>query len=218
MPPFLDSTSAGYATLTDLIPRLALIVTLAGLAGCSTTTGSVSSTASYGLKPQSLTVCSGYGCKIKEKFSISTREQKRLARIMRPAKASAKAERRAVKRAIAFLEKVAQRNLRFARDVKKSYIKHSGKRGQMDCIDESLNTTGYLYFMRSAGLLTHHKPTRNYAERGWIVTGHPHKAAVMTDKSGQHWVVDSWFRDNGGVPDIMPYRAWKKRSGTSQSS
>ena len=130
---------------------------------------------------------------------------------MRAGKKSAEAERRAVRKAIAAMENMSRANLRYRRDSKKSNPRHAGRRGEMDCVDESLNTTEYLYFLKGQGLLTHHTPTRNYAERGFLINGYPHKSAVMKQKNGDWWAVDSWAGQGGAEPEVIPLSKWRRQ-------
>lgn len=155
-------------------------------------------------------ICSGYGCILSDKMTFSGTQKRRLKAIMSKGFGSAAAERRALASAIATMEKMSRARLRYARDVKKSYQKHAGKRGQMDCVDESLNTTAYMKMLHANGWLKHHKPRRSYAERGFILDGrYPHKSAVMIDKSGKPWTVDSWYHGDGQKPQIMPLKKWR---------
>ncbi|MDD9910640.1 MAG: hypothetical protein OXR62_13240 [Ahrensia sp.] len=191
------------------MPRFALLIFGSILlSGCNAT---VSTTSTHGLAVETLKVCSGYGCKISDTFQPSEEDVERLVAIMKDGAASPEAERTAIKRAIAEFETTARRHLRYQPDVKKAYQKHLGKRGQMDCVDESLNTTGYLAFMAHRGLLKHHRVRKHYAERGLIVDGrYPHKSAVIIDSAETVWTVDSWYHDDGVEPEIMRLSAWRK--------
>ncbi len=181
---------------------------IAALSGCSATTGQ---TSNFAAPPATLKVCSGYGCVISEKFQPTESEIAEIRSIMISGEADAAAERAAIKRAIGLFERTARKHLRYRPDVKKAYQKNIGKRGQMDCVDESLNTTGYLTFMQALGMLKHHKVRSRYAERGLIVDGrYPHKSAVIIDQSGTSWTVDSWYHADGIEPEIMRLSAWRK--------
>ena len=188
------------------------------LTACTTSGGTGEISGSSAAFKQALRVCSGYGCVIKDKFRFSRKDLNRLKSIMASGKRSAAAERRAVARAIGTMERMARAKLRYRPDVKLSYIINSGKRGQMDCVDESLNTTGYLRYLHANGLLRHHTPDRGYAERGLIIDGrYPHKSASMRDKSGIRWTVDSWYKPDGKAAQIMKYSAWKRVRNSSSS-
>ncbi|MEM8749266.1 MAG: hypothetical protein AAGF28_03125 [Pseudomonadota bacterium] len=165
----------------------------------------------YGLAQKSIKVCSGYGCKLSDAFVFSAEELEQLQAIMSAGHASAEAERNAIANAIGAMEKMARKRLGYEIDEKKSYQAHSGRRGQMDCVDESLNTTQYLFFLQNQQLLKFHKTNRRYAERGIIVDGrYPHKSARIIDASGQQWTVDSWYERDGEPAQIMRLEKWRK--------
>ena len=197
--------------MKNVFPGKSVVLLLAGgvLAGCNST-GSVSQN-SYAVSAPVLKVCSGYGCILEDRFSFSEPEVTELRGLFEGSGASPEAEREAIQRAIGRMEQMARRHLRYRPDVKKAYQINAGKRGQMDCVDESLNTTSYLKFLDGLGLFKHHKPRQRYAERGFIVDGrYPHKSAVIIDASGNAWTVDSWYEKDGAEPQIMPLKAWKK--------
>ena len=156
-------------------------------------------------------VCSGYGCIISDHFTFTDSDNVDLAKSMSGSSASAFDERAAIAQTIGLMERKARAKLRYRPDVKKAYIKNSSKRGQMDCVDESLNTTEYLKHLYGLGLLKFHKPNKRYAERGFILDGrYPHKSASMTDQSGKRWTVDSWYGDDGQPAQIMEHARWRK--------
>ena len=63
--------------------------------------------------------------------------------------------------------------------------------------------------MQADGLIIDHdvyKPTM----RGFVVMGWPHVATVVKDKqTGEKFIVDSWFEDNGCPAHVVPYKDWK---------
>lgn len=199
---------AGLSTVTVLC---------ALLAGCSSTSvdGEPGGQSTYAVPSNVLTVCSGYGCIIKDKLTFDTEVPVELEKIMEPGRESAEAERAAIRQAVAYMEREAKKSLRYQNDVEFSYQRHSGKRGQMDCVDESLNTIAYLKYLDSRGLLRHHKPINLFAERGLLVDGrYPHKSARMRDRQGVDWAVDSWKTPNGGLPEVFLLAEWyKERNG-----
>ena len=187
------------------------------LAGCSSSglDGGAVESATYAAPTDVLTVCSGYGCIIKDKLTFSGEVPAELEKIMEPGRESAEAERAALRQAIAYMEREAQKSLRFQNDVEFSYQRHRGKRGQMDCVDESRNTIAYLKYLHSHGLLRHHRPIKRFAERGLMFDGrYPHKSARMRDSQGVDWAVDSWKTANGGLPEVFLLSQWfKERNG-----
>jgi hypothetical protein len=123
---------------------------------------------------------------------------------------SPKAERAAVSRAVRYYEDRAAGVIGI-RDQPKSDASQHHRRGQMDCVDESTNTRSLLLYLERRGLLKHHTVGRNVT-RGFLLDGrYPHATAVLRDRSGKNWTVDSWYEPMGGPPDIMPLSEWMKR-------
>lgn len=195
-----------------------IAVLAAVLSACSSSTvpSTVSGTiagqsSSFAAPVSSLTVCSGYGCILEDKFNFSASEEQQLRAIMSAGHETASSEREAIQTAIAAMETMARRRLRYKPDIEFSYQKNSGKRGQMDCIDESLNTISYLKYLQGKNLLKYHKAIRRYAERGFILDGrYPHKSARIRDNSGVDWAVDSWKGKDGAKPEMMLLAKWYK--------
>ncbi len=183
------------------------------IAGCtgSTATSIGSLSSGYGSPDIPLKICSGYGCKIADRLTFDDADLNALGKIMAPGANSAKAERDVLGDAIAYMEIRSQGKLRYQPDVEYSYQRGVGIRGQMDCVDESLNTTAYLLYLQSNGLLKHHKTITTYAERGLLIDGrYPHKSARMRENGGEDWAVDSWKKANGGKPEILALAKWYK--------
>lgn len=143
-------------------------------------------------------------------MTLSAGDEARLSSIMSAGAKSAEAERKAVAQAIAYLEKRATAVIG-VRDHAKAGLTGGGKVGQMDCLDESANSTSYLKHMEVRNLLRHHT-VQPATTRGIMIDGrYPHSTAVLRDKSGKVWAVDSWYEPGGGEPDIMEMSEWRKR-------
>ncbi len=183
-----------------------LLPLLAG--GCATT--QVGGLAESRPVQAMFTVCHGYGCEFRTQIPIGQKVSDRFSAIMAAGAASPEAERAAISKAVQYFEDLAvQRH--GVRDVPKSQAQSAGKKGQMDCIDESSNTRHLLLYLQSRGLLKHHKVQSNVS-RGFLLDGrYPHWTAVVSDPSGKKWVVDSWFEPGGGAPDIVPLDYWRTR-------
>jgi len=157
-----------------------------------------------------LTVCHGYSCYFKTRLELGAADLGRIASIMRSGAASPAAERQAVSRAVQFYEQRATA-LIGVRDRPKGDMVSAHERGQMDCVDESRNTTALLQMMASRGMFRYHQVLRR-TSRGFLADGrYPHFTAVLADPAGQKWVVDSWYEPGGGPPDIMPLERWRVR-------
>jgi hypothetical protein len=154
-------------------------------------------------------VCHDHGCAEVDQLSLSPHEWRSLQRLFSRTSASPAQERDFIARAIAHFETLVGEHTGTWND-KAADLKGLGQRGQMDCIDESTNTTTYLRILQREKLLRWHT-VEDRATRGWFITGWPHTTAVIRDKqSGETYAVDSWFRDNGQPPYILPLKQWKE--------
>lgn len=154
-------------------------------------------------------ICHGFGCKLRNSVQFSKQDRAELARILKPGTKSPEAERVSLSNAVQWYETVVGKRVGSSNDVGGLDIANSGASGQMDCIDESTNTTSLLIMAEQEGLLTHHKVTHPVA-RGFLLDGrYPHASATIVEKeSGQGYVVDSWIRANAERPDIMTVEKW----------
>jgi hypothetical protein len=190
-----------------LIP--VLVVSAAALSGCMSSTSNLSHVNKATTATQ-LAVCHGFDCRNRTKLALSTGDAGRFSAIMARGKASAKAERQAIASAVSYFEKRSGEAIG-VRDTAKSTLAQSGRMGQMDCIDESTNTRTLMLYLQGRGLIRHHSVESNVS-RGFFADGrYPHSTAVLREKTGQKWAVDSWYEPMGGPPDIMPLQEWQAR-------
>lgn len=192
-----------------LMPFAVVLATLPFAAGC------VSSSSNYSAVEKETTVsklavCHGFDCRSRTSLSLTGADAGRFSAIMARGKGSAAAERRAIASAVGYFETRAGQAIG-VRDGAKSDITQSGRIGQMDCIDESTNTRTLMLYLQGRGLLRHHRVESNVS-RGFFADGrYPHSTAVLAEKGGQRWAIDSWYEPMGGKPDIMPLDRWKSR-------
>lgn len=162
------------------------------------------------VRTERIYVCSGYNCHYKTRLDLGATDARRFAEIMAAGYASPEAERDAVSKAVQYYEKRAGQAIGVI-DEAKSVFGDSGRLGQMDCIDESTNTRALLLYLERRGLLKHHTVRANVS-RGLFIDGrYPHSTAVLMDKGGNEWAIDSWYAPMGGAPDILPMSQWLKR-------
>jgi len=153
-------------------------------------------------------VCHGHSCAELDQLALSAYEQRRIRRAFSRAPGAPPQEREAIAQAIARFEAIAGKRTGTWND-KGGDLKGLGQHGQMDCIDESINTTTYLRILEREKLLRWHT-VEDRATRGWFIRGWPHTTAVIRDRaSGELYAVDSWFEDNGKPPHIVPLDLWK---------
>ena len=162
--------------------------------------------------PERFSVCHAHDCKEIETLGLSSGQWEQISAPLRPVTPTAAEERTRLGEAIARMEHVIGPLTGTEHDQGGSFS-GLGAGGQMDCIDESVNTTTYLTLFQRAGLLRHHQ-IEPRATRGFFLFGWPHTSAVIRERgSDARFAVDSWFHDNGTAPEILPLDQW--RSGYS---
>jgi hypothetical protein len=192
-----------------LSSRFALLTALAAIAAGCTSVSSNYNDDIANVSTGRLTVCHGFDCRNQTALTFSADDQQRL-RALLATNADAAAERDAIRKAVQVFENAATARLGVA-DKPKSDLSQTGQHGQMDCIDESTNTRTFLRYLESNGLLKHHTVQTNVT-RGVIFDGrYFHATAVMRDRGGQRWAVDSWYEPAGGPPDVMRLEEWLGR-------
>ncbi len=156
----------------------------------------------------SVEVCYNFGCKTRENVTLSFNQRDHLRGIFSRHASSAEAEREQIAEAIAFLENATGDQLGTVNDHGKNYPGPS-EPGQMDCIDESTNTTTYLQLLEAQHLLRWHKVGQRVKRATYLFNDH-WTATLIDNVSGDAYAVDSWFWDNGQLPEILPLAQWRK--------
>ncbi|MFP4313636.1 MAG: hypothetical protein ACLFR0_04840 [Alphaproteobacteria bacterium] len=155
--------------------------------------------------------CYGYGCVKRADIALTKQEWEHIESIMTPASNTPAQERQKTKQAIAAFEQIMGEKAGTASD-KAGTFKHMGAKGnQLDCVDESLNTTIYLTLLEQKGWLSFHSVGNPSVRLPIIHAGRwPHQTAVIHENnSGRLYAVDSWFHNNGAEPEILPLEKWK---------
>jgi len=91
-----------------------------------------------------------------------------------------------------------------------------GRPGSMDCIDHSTTAVRMLNMLEKRGLLRFHHVLGRVRRMRFLVVEHwAAEIAEKTDKgeSEHHFVVDTWFRDNGKPAVVMPLSDWMSGEG-----
>lgn len=153
-------------------------------------------------------VCLDHTCKTIVTRFVSEREWGLVTAPLREPPASAAAERAALAQAIGRMEAVIGPKTGTSGD-RGGNLQGFGQQGQMDCIDESTNTTTYLKLLQQDGLLRYHT-VQDRATRFGLFAGMPHTTAVIRENASQlRYAVDSWFLDNGEPPAIVELSLWR---------
>ncbi len=157
----------------------------------------------------SLTICHGYDCTFHTTVSLTPDEWKSIAAPLEKTAPDAASERTQIALAIAQFELVVGAKTGTGGDLGKLRFLTAGDETQMDCIDETTNTTTYLVLLESRGKLHWHRTGRP-AKRGAFIDGRwYHETAVIVEAaSGAEFAIDSWFEDNGMPPHIIPLDDW----------
>ena len=157
---------------------------------------------------QRFSVCYNHSCDTVVTQSLSAAEWSGIQALFEPPASSPEPERRNIARAIAQMEQLVGVMTGTDRDKGKN-LQGLFSDGQMDCIDESTNTTSYLRMMAAAGLIHWHS-IEDRQSRYPSLLSWPHTTAVIQDRqSGTRYAVDSWFYENGRQPVIIPLPEWK---------
>ncbi len=163
---------------------------------------------SYVDVPEKFKICHGYGCVLRSNSFFSKYQWQNIASFFTPQTTDPVSERQQIAKAIALMETYSGLITGTHTDVAGAGFKMIDNK-QMDCIDETLNTNQYLYFLKNNNLLVWHdvaKPIR----RGYFVDGKwPHNTATVRElESGAIYTIDSWFFKNGEEPWIIPAKQW----------
>jgi hypothetical protein len=154
--------------------------------------------------------CYDFGCKTTQELHYSAANWDEIKALFTPASIDGAAEKQAIRRAVAAMERISGELSGTFRDKGGNYPGSDIIR-QMDCIDESTNTFQYLAALDELNLLKWHRVDNKQRRIVWFVA--VHWTATITElDSGERFVVDSWYRDNGELPYIQRLADWERRS------
>lgn len=157
--------------------------------------------------PNPFTSCTSFGCTQIREVTLSA-AQWQSVRALFEGMESAAAERQSIRRAIALIETGVGDLTGTHADLPENNWGQS-RRGQLDCIAESTNTTTYLNQLQSRNLLQWHEVEDRAVRHLFIFS---HWTAVIRDRqSDERYAVDSWFGANGQLPHIQKLDDWKRR-------
>lgn len=153
-------------------------------------------------------LCFNHSCQNTAIVGLNKKQWGEIRQMFEPDPANAEAERSAIAKAIGRLEVLVAPSINSQNDKGRNFKGSFADGSQLDCIDESTNSTTYLTMMRNDGLLRFHE-VRPTSTRGWFIMGMPHTTAVIRESAtGTDFAVDSWFHDNGVPPEILPLQVW----------
>lgn len=187
-------------------------VGIAVLAGCTSAETLVATYADPSPSLERVSVCHGYGCRSMTEVRVGPGTWREVERVFEPRPATAAEERDRIAKAVALLERrigaaVGHDHDRFAAAT------FNSDPGQLDCIDETVNTTTYLRLFAKYGLMTHH--AEGVAAQRGSITGHfyndflSNTAVIVEKTTGAQYAVDSYFFANGQPPIVLPLAVWR---------
>ncbi|MEM6811260.1 MAG: hypothetical protein AAF549_02215 [Pseudomonadota bacterium] len=159
--------------------------------------------------PQSFPLCHGYSCTSKTQTAFTKKEWLQIKAILKKSK-TAEQEREQIGKAIAKAEQIIGPKTNTDQDLAMAPIIRRSHQ-ELDCIDETVNTTKYLNFFFGEGLLKFHTVGQP-AYRGALINGnYPHNTATIIDNETKEvFVVDSYVYAAGEAPDIRTVQSWKR--------
>jgi hypothetical protein len=152
-----------------------------------------------------ISVCYNYNCSHEAQVELVGSEWTQIVELFSRQAQSSLEERNKISKAIALMEKLTGRRLGTSNDKAKN--NGAGEPGQMDCIDESRNTTSYLKLFNLKGWIKWHQIQNRAVRNPYFFNVH-WTAVIKDNKSNQLYAIDSWYRDNGKEPLILPLEEW----------
>ena len=165
----------------------------------------------HNLSRSAIPVCYDFGCKRRATVNLPEEEWRSVIGWFFPAAATPAGEREQIKNAIGWMEVVIGRHTPTHKDL--AFDLPSGDHddgifpGQLDCIDEAVNTTSYLKLFAKHGLLKHHQVLEAAYRRSLF---DQHWAGQVREKpTGKRFIIDSWFQPNGYLPVVQDGARWQ---------
>lgn len=190
------------------LPTVVLMSTLFVLAACqSNEEHRVAKLLDANPTPAKYSVCHGNSCRLRTEVSLSPAEWAQVRALFDPAPKDAAAERHQIALATGLLEVFTGRQAGTLEDAPGMGV-HWNPDGQLDCIDESTNSTAYMRMMAADGLIRFHDiglPANRFVITAW---GPSNTATIKERATGKIFAVDSYFRANGEPADVLPLDIW----------
>lgn len=183
------------------------------VAGCSNTTGETVKlrVGTSDPKRTAFSHCSSYGCNKVQQVAFSDTEWQSIIVIFNQPALTPSEERTTLPQAIAMMERIVGPKTGTSDDIARSWTLTFMPQGQLDCIDESINTTTYLELLNAAGFIKHHDIGKIALRGDGFDFRMLHNTATLIEHDGgDQYAIDSWFRANGVQPDVVPLDDWLK--------
>ena len=152
-----------------------------------------------------ISVCYNYSCKHEAQVELTGAEWTEIVKLFSAQTQSPIDERERISKAIALMEQLTGKRLGTSNDKAKN--NGTGEPGQMDCIDESRNTTTYLKLFKKQGWIKWHQIQDRAMRSPYFFDAH-WTAVIKDNQNNQLYAIDSWYRDNGKEPVILTLEKW----------
>ncbi|MCB1592276.1 MAG: hypothetical protein KDI90_07485 [Alphaproteobacteria bacterium] len=160
--------------------------------------------------PYEFQVCHGFNCTNRTPVALDRSEWENILKPFRTPAADAAEERNKIAQYVGLIETTVQQKTGMKPD-KGEARTFERDQDQMDCLDETINTSRYLHFLEKRGILKWNE-VADPVHRGYFVDAMwPHNSAAVKEKAtGQRYAIDSYYRDNGQPADIVALEKWLK--------
>ncbi len=198
--------------MRGILETAACAAVLLFLAGCATPGDDpferdVQSSVDRTPGPVALPVCHGYGCAWRDYVTLSEPEWQAVRGGMAPPAASAAAERRQIADTVGLIERIVGAKLGTTEDRAGTPFSW-GDPKQLDCVDESINTSTYLHLLANAGLLRFHTVQEPRRRTGFLRLSQHYTAVIKDKATRRQYAVDSWFDENGKPAEVVELDRW----------
>ncbi len=158
--------------------------------------------------PASFKLCHGFSCTYETDISIPNNKWNDIISNFSPSANNARQEKAQIAKAIAEIE-IAVNKISGMNSDRAKAENFEQDQDQMDCLDETINTSRYLKFIEKEYVFKWHK-TSNPIHRGYFIDGMwPHNSATITEiKTNKVYAVDTYYFDEGIPPPIIPKDIW----------
>lgn len=157
--------------------------------------------------PARFSVCHGNSCRLRSDIALTEAEWQRVRDVFGSVPADAVAERRLIARAIGLMEVMVGKQAGTLEDAAGMGV-HWNPDEQLDCIDETTNSTAYMRMMAADGLLRFHQvgmPAHRFVLSSW---GPSNTATIADSATGKRYAVDSYFLANGEPASVLQLEVW----------
>lgn len=153
-------------------------------------------------------LCHGFSCTHRTPAKIDDQTWREILKVFTPPAKTAQEEKNKIAQAVAEIETYIQRTTGLNKDRAEAENFESDQ-DQMDCIDETINTSRYLTFLEQDGAFKHHT-VADPIHRGYFIDGKwPHNTAAIKEiETETVYTVDSYYFDNGIKPAIIEKYTW----------